>query len=91
MSSKRDIICRDLHALEPTDIQAFIDRLSIVERHRVCRALNSLENGPYEITTSIYDAYCKWPDRSDNPELNLCLFLADYVSTGHAGRKETER
>ena len=37
---KGDIICRDLHALQLTDIQAFIDRLSIVERHRVCRGLN---------------------------------------------------
>jgi hypothetical protein len=48
MSSKRDVICRDLHALEPTDIQAFIDSLSIVERHRVCRVLNGcLGRSPY--------------------------------------------
>jgi hypothetical protein len=37
---KGDVICRCLHTLEPTDLQAFIDRLSIVERHRLRRALN---------------------------------------------------
>jgi hypothetical protein len=40
MSSKRDVICRDLHALEPTDIQAFIDSLSIYERHYLAWYLN---------------------------------------------------
>jgi hypothetical protein len=93
MSSKRDVICRDLHALEPTDIQAFIDRLNIMERHRVNRGLNVRKNGVL-VNAPDSKAYniehlerahgiCNYPQKR--------LDYSIYVSTGTAGRKVTER
>jgi len=82
-----DIICRDLHALQPTDIQAFIDRLSIVERHRVCRILNygdNFGNSPFARRilqhTNNHYAY----------DIEYLEHIAQQagVSTGAAGRKD---
>jgi hypothetical protein len=90
---KGDIICRNLHTLQPTDIQAFIDRLSIVKRHRVCRGLNVLKNGVLVNAwdSKAYNIEHLWRAHDICNSPHNRLKYPNYVSTGPAGRKETER
>jgi hypothetical protein len=88
--SKRDIICRDLHALQPSDVQAFIDRLGIVERHRVCRGLNVRRNGVLVNAPDSKAYNISYLERAHgicNSPHNR-LKYPNYVSTGPAGRKD---
>jgi hypothetical protein len=66
-----------LHDEWQQDVQAWLDTLSIVERHRVCRRLNWFVN--YLKTTTISSKYF---------ERNFRIVIKQYVSTGTAGRKD---
>jgi hypothetical protein len=72
------------------DVQAFIDSLSIVERHRVCRGLNVRKNGVLVNArdSKAYNIEHLWRAHDICNSPHNRLKYPNYVSTGTAGRKD---